>query len=327
MKPYWRRLPTRTVYAPGAARALGREAAMLGQRPLLLHGVGHLETSGRLEGIMASLGARNVARLGGVWGDVAQVRQAVDLAREVRADCVVAVGGGSVIDAAKATAFGVLVERDVWDFYAAGRMPDAALPVAAVPTTAPCCAEVKAGSVLANAALGQKRALGAPCLVPALAVLDPELARGCDWAARVADCLAMLAECLMATEARPPFLDVAILGLIEGLVGLGDRLAQDPEDLALLGEALMAGAVVGDRLFLSGRGRVDAVLHRRAHDQEGQALATGERLSHGRVMAALLLEALSDGGPWRDAPATLRGLPGHFAAWGLDPACGRGRVG
>ena len=122
--------PTKICFGSGTVRETGKEVAAAGLRHVLLvYGQSSIKRNGVYEAVTASLRAAGVTAT--EWPGVAanplvsHVRGGVALAREARVDGILAVGGGSVIDAAKAIALAVPDTCDVWDFYMGekGRRP------------------------------------------------------------------------------------------------------------------------------------------------------------------------------------------------------------
>ena len=122
--------PTKVVFGRGTesqAGALIREHG--GSRALLHYGGGSAERSGLLNRVRRSLEEAGVTwvELGGVVPNprLSLVYQGIDLCRKEGVDFILAVGGGSVIDSAKAIGYGMANEGDVWDFYEFIRKPKA----------------------------------------------------------------------------------------------------------------------------------------------------------------------------------------------------------
>lgn len=114
--------PTEFVFGRGVEQGVGAAAAARGfKKALLVYGKGSVVRSGLLDRVKASLEAAGVScvDLADVRPnpEVASVREGIRLVREAGVDCIVPVGGGSVIDCAKAVAFGALYDGDVWDFF------------------------------------------------------------------------------------------------------------------------------------------------------------------------------------------------------------------
>ena len=103
------------------------------------------------------------------------VREGIELCRKEQIGCVLAVGGGSVIDTAKAVAIGVKYDGDVWDFYSGKAVPTQALPIGTVMTLPATGSEGSNGSVLKNTETGESADTMADCLRPSFTLMNPEL--------------------------------------------------------------------------------------------------------------------------------------------------------
>ncbi|WP_239391167.1 iron-containing alcohol dehydrogenase [Cloacibacillus sp. An23] len=174
--------PTKVVFGRGAENKTGALVAELGCKKVLLHyGGGSAERTGLLGRIRESLREAGVgfAELGGVVPNprLSLVREGIELCLRERADFILAVGGGSVIDSAKAIGYGAADEErgDVWDFYARTRVPRACLPVGAVLTISAAGSEMSASSVITNEETETKRGYGNDISRPKFAVMNPEL--------------------------------------------------------------------------------------------------------------------------------------------------------
>ncbi len=174
--PWFFQLPTAIEFGDGISRRLPERAARYGRRPLLVSD----QKLASLSTIRAVLDRFEDAPLfTGVEPNptVANVDALAGLLRECDADVVVAVGGGSVIDCAKAA--GVLAaagERSIRPFHSDGRaLPPVRLPLVAVPTTAGTGSEVTPFAVLDDRESGRKGPIAGDALYPVLAVVDPAL--------------------------------------------------------------------------------------------------------------------------------------------------------
>lgn len=103
------------------------------------------------------------------------VQEGVKLCKEHEIDFILAVGGGSVIDSAKAIAIGALYDGDVWDFYSGKSQVQAALPIGVVLTIPAAGSEASAGTVITNEDGWYKRATGSLLLRPKFAIMNPEI--------------------------------------------------------------------------------------------------------------------------------------------------------
>ena len=123
-------------------------------RCLFINGSGSVKRSGLLDRIFASLDEEGISyiSLGGVVPNprLSLVYEGIDLCRREGVDFILAVGGGSVIDSAKAIGYGVENEGDVWDFYERKRQACGCLPIGVVLTIAAAGSEMSDSSVITN---------------------------------------------------------------------------------------------------------------------------------------------------------------------------------
>jgi alcohol dehydrogenase YqhD (iron-dependent ADH family) len=170
---------TRIVFGRGVEEAVGRETVAMAHRVLLHYGGKSVKASGLLDRVRARLNEASVAfeELGGVVPNprLSLVRDGIALCRKHRLEAILAVGGGSTIDSAKAVAIGVPYAGDVWDFYARKAQVKEALPVGVVLTIPAAGSESSNGSVVTNEDGWYKRDAGAECMRPRFAVMDPVL--------------------------------------------------------------------------------------------------------------------------------------------------------
>ena len=149
-----------------------------GSRVLVVYGGQSAKRSGLLDRIMACLKEENLyaVELGGVKPNPRSglVYEGIELCRREKIDFVLAVGGGSVIDTAKAIAIGVPYDGDFWDFFS-GKVPEKALPVGTVLTIAASGSEGSPDSIITNEKTLEKNGAEADCLRPCFSVLDPAL--------------------------------------------------------------------------------------------------------------------------------------------------------
>ncbi len=175
--------PTKLVFGRGVLQRLGEETAAIGRKALLVIGGGSVRRNGVLDRALRSLNAALVETevFEGIEPNprLPTVVRGGRAARDCGADVVVALGGGSVMDAAKVIAAWPFYEGDPWDMIRHGqehpRPPVRALPVVTVPTLAATGSEMNDGAVITNPDTTEKSYVIAPCLYPRVAVVDPEL--------------------------------------------------------------------------------------------------------------------------------------------------------
>lgn len=171
--------PTDFVFGKGTENETGYYIKKNGGTNVLLHfGGGSAVRSGLLDRVKKSLDKENITytELGGVQPNPRDtlVYKGIELCREKDIDFILAVGGGSVIDSAKAIAMGVPYEGDFWDFYS-GKKPETALPIATVLTIAAAGSEGSGDSVITKEDGGLKRGAGSDLIRPKFSIMNPEL--------------------------------------------------------------------------------------------------------------------------------------------------------
>jgi alcohol dehydrogenase class IV len=249
---------TRIVFGAGKASALVDWVREVGAKRVLV-------VSGRSERnpeLWDALGEHARITRFAVGGEptVELAREGTQLCHESHAQAVIALGGGSAIDAGKAIAALASNDGDVLDYLEVvghGRaLAKASLPFAAAPTTAGTGAEVTRNAVLGSPAHGVKASLRSPRMLPALAVVDPELLVGAPKdvvRASGLDALSQLIEPFVSVRAQPMSDALAREGLLRSCRSLQravieEAQAQEREDLALaslFGGLCLANAGLG----------------------------------------------------------------------------------
>jgi len=185
MKSFDYRNPVKVVFGAGASARVGKEAATLGKRALVVSYADHAAFAETLSRICANLEAAGVAATPfyevAPNPEIGMVARGVEKAKAVRAELVVGVGGGSAMDTAKAVAAGVFYDGDLWNMVYSRHddvkavPPARALPTLMVPTLPATGSEMNMCAVVTNAALREKSYIWSDCLFPKISVLDPEL--------------------------------------------------------------------------------------------------------------------------------------------------------
>ena len=171
--------PTEFVFGKGRAAEAGHFVKKYGGTKVLIHyGGGSAVKSGLIDTVKKSLCDADIAycELGGVKPNPRDtlVYKGIDLCKAEGVDFILAVGGGSVIDSAKAIAIGVPYDGDFWDMYS-GKPIEKALPVATVLTIAAAGSEGSGDSVITKEDGMLKRGAGSDHLRPRFSIMDPSL--------------------------------------------------------------------------------------------------------------------------------------------------------
>ncbi|MFP4977961.1 iron-containing alcohol dehydrogenase [Paenibacillus sp. CN-4] len=169
--------PTKLIFGRDTLEALKTEIPKYGTKVLLLYGGGSIKRSGlydKVTSLLSSIGAE-VTELGGVDPNprLSTVHKGVELCREHGIELVLAVGGGSVLDCAKAIAVGAKYDGDMWDIVERKAQPTGAIPLGTVLTMAATGSEMNSGSVITNGKTMEKMGWGSVYAFPAFSILDP----------------------------------------------------------------------------------------------------------------------------------------------------------
>jgi len=205
--------PTKILFGKDTTDRLAEEMKDRGENILFVYGGGSIKKNGLYDRVMRQLKGKKVYELAGVDPNprLTTVRQGIKICREKQIDFILAVGGGSAIDCAKAISIGALYEGDVWDFYKGKAQPAAAIPVGAILTLAATGTEMNGNSVITNMETKEKIGFsGILLLHPVFSILDPcntytvpnhQLANGC------VDMLSHLYECYFSFPDDTPIQD------------------------------------------------------------------------------------------------------------------------
>jgi len=284
-------VPTRVVFGRGTEAETGALVRAQGCKKALIHyGGGSVQRSGLLDRVKASLDGANIAHveLGGVVPNprLSLVYEGIDLARREGADIILAVGGGSVIDSAKAIAYGVANEGDVWEFYEHTRNATACLPVGVVLTIAATGSEMSNSSVITNENGWLKRSYNSEFARPRFAVMNPELtltlpdyqtACGCT------DILMHTMERYFTAGDKLEVTDSMAEALLRTVISNALILERDPQNYDARAEVMWAGSLSHNGLTGCGNsGNGDWASHRLEHELGGMY-----DVAHGAGLAAV----------------------------------------
>ena len=282
--------PTRIEFGPGACDKAGAACAGLGRRALLVAGQGSARRSGLLERVERSLKSAGVEMVlhEGVRPNpvLGHVREGIAKARAAGTDHLLAVGGGSVLDSAKAIAAGVAYEGDVWDFFSGGAQVRAALPLVTVLTLAATGSEMNGGAVVTREETKEKTFFSSPHTFPRVSLLDPALTLTLppeQTAYGLSDACAHLLEPYCNTLIRRPLVQLELKeALLRCLVDCGARLKADPRDLEARGDFMWSATLALNGVTSAGIGPAIFPVHMIEH-----AVSAVTDIAHGAGLSAL----------------------------------------
>ncbi len=286
--------PTQVEFGKGAEEKAGELVKKYGGTKVLLHyGGGSAKRSGLLDRVGASLKAAGVpyVELGGVVPNprISKVREGVELCRREGVDFVLAVGGGSVIDSAKAIGYGLFYDGDVWDLYEKKANPTACAPVGCVLTLAATGSEMSDSSVISNEENGRKRGVNSDLCRCRFALLNPELAYTVSAYQTASGCADIISHTMERYFSGPDTVeptDSVAEGVLRAVIEAVPKALKNPEDYEARATILWAGSISHNGLTGCGRGGVgrvgDWACHQLEHELSGMFDVT-----HGAGLAAI----------------------------------------
>lgn len=172
--------PTKIEFGKDKEQRIGEILAAHGiKKVLLTYGSERIKNNGLFATIAKSLSKEGITfvECGGIVSNpvISKVREAIILAREQQVEAMLSVGGGSVLDSAKAIAAGTQYQGDVWDLFIGKGQIKAALPVFAILTLAATGSEMNAGAVITNEATQEKFAINSVHTFPKVSIVNPAL--------------------------------------------------------------------------------------------------------------------------------------------------------
>lgn len=316
--------PTRFVFGRGITDSVGEHLAAAGYRKaLVVYGQGSVVRCGTLGRVKASLEASGLGccELAGVRPnpEVESVRQGIAIARSEDVDVVLAIGGGSAIDCAKAVSFGVFHDGDVWDFFEKRAAIGRCLPVACVLTIPAAGSEASDSCVISNDAAGRKTGVNSDSFRPVMAFFDPELTFTLppyQTAAGVTDMIAHILERYFSGVGAVPVTDNIALGLVAAIMEEAPAIMADPEDYDARANIMWAGTLAHNGIAGIGRGLTAArVGDWSSHALEHELSAFDTSITHGAGLAVIMPAWMRY--VWREDPA--RFLSFAHDLFGIEP--------
>lgn len=242
MRPFQYYNPTKVVFGKGEFQNLGTEVKALGHTVLLVKQEGPLEEMGVYRTAIQNMEAEGLAvhTLEYITSNpkLSKIREGIALAKEKKIDVVVAVGGGSAIDAGKSIAIGAACDNDIWDFFKREKMVSQVLPMVAVSTISATGAETSCHVVVTNdegddVAKWEKWALHDAHAFPDTAIIDPLLLASVPkrlTAAGMADTISHVIEGYFDGVPDNPISDRIAEGVVMTVIE-NARVLEQPDDL------------------------------------------------------------------------------------------------
>jgi len=254
--------PTKIVFGQGTLDQIGTEAVPYGKKALYIYGKGSIKKNGVYDKTIASLKSAGIewVEFGGVKANptLSHTREGIALARREKVDMIVAVGGGSVIDEAKAIAAGVVMDADIWEFYMRKFQLKGALPLLSVLTLAATGTEMNGGTVITNEETNVKLGIGDPWLYPKVSIMDPTtlVSVPADQTANGAvDAATHLLESYFTQEDKcTPIQDRYVEGIVRTITEVAAVQQKNPSDLQARATFMWAATLAWNGLAPAGIG-------------------------------------------------------------------------
>ncbi|MFP4660799.1 MAG: iron-containing alcohol dehydrogenase [Halanaerobiales bacterium] len=252
--------PTKIIFGKDKEKTTGDVVKIHGNKVLLHYGGGSIKKYSLYDTIIDSLKEAGVdfIELGGVQPNprLGMVNEGIELCRENDIDFILAVGGGSVIDSAKAIAVGVPYDGDVWDFYEGKEQPEEALPVGVVLTIPAAGSESSISSVITNENGWLKRGLNHPIITPEFAIMNPEITFTLppyQTASGIVDMMAHIMERYFTNVSHVNLTDRLCEGTLKTIIENAAIVMEEPENYDARAEIMWAGTIAHNGLLNTGR--------------------------------------------------------------------------
>ena len=255
-------LNTKFVFGRDSEQRVGEEFAALGVRRVFIHHDDgpYLLESGLLDVIRSSLAHASIdyVELGGVKPNPSLdlVRMGIDIVRQRHVDAVLAIGGGSVIDSAKAIALGSAMDKNVWDCFTGTSPLEDALPIGVVLTCPASGSESSQVAVISDDVTHRKLTLSHPILRPTLAFLNPALSASLpSWptACGIVDMYSHLCERYFSADPEIGVTDRMIEGALKTLLEQGPKCLADLSDYDARAQLMWIGTLAQSNILGVGR--------------------------------------------------------------------------
>ncbi len=287
--------PTKVVFGKETETQVGCLIKETNAKKVLVHFGGQsAQKSGLLDKVYASLSSAGIdyISLGGVVPNplLSLVREGIELCKKERVDFILAVGGGSVIDSAKAIGYGACIDFDVWDLFLKKSEPTACLPIGCILTIAAAGSEMSASSVITNEVGLVKRGLASDLSRCIFAIMNPELTMSLPEWHTMSGVVDIAMHTLERYFCKNPenddntsiMTDYISEGLIKTTIANGLILKENPNDYNARAEIMWAGSLSHNGITQCGYSATDWATHQIEHELSGMFDVT-----HGAGLAAV----------------------------------------
>jgi len=238
--------PVKIIFGKNAIAQIAGEIPA-DKKILLVYGGGSIRTNGVYDQVMSALKDRVISEFSGIGAnpEFETCVKAIELVHKENIGFILAVGGGSVIDAAKFIALGSEAEGDLWDIFAKAKYPSSALPLGTVLTLPATGTEMNDRSVLTRVEIQDKRSFRTPLVYPKFSVLDPEVTFSLPLKQignGVVDTFVHTTEQYLTYPAGGALQDMFAESILKVLVQNGERALKSPENYEVRANLMWASS-------------------------------------------------------------------------------------
>lgn len=224
-----------TVYGQNSIEQLADY--IYGSKIMFVYGSGSIKHNGVYDKVINSLENKDYIEFGGIGSNpkLSLIRQAIKECKLNNVDQIIAVGGGSVIDAAKAIAIGAKSDTDIWDIYTQGHKIDSSIDLLSVVTNVATGSETNDVSVIVNDEINLKRSIKNIHAYPKVAIMDPNLTLSVnEYTTRygIVDCFSHLLEQFF-NNVNNSTIDKQLALYMREVIDLGPKLLEDLKNIEL----------------------------------------------------------------------------------------------
>lgn len=283
--------PTEVIFGKGAQQSTGKYIRKYGgTKVLTVYGSDRVLRNGLMDEVAASMNQEGLEfeLLGGIVPNphLSKVYEGIEQGIKMQADFILAVGGGSVIDTAKAIAYGLAEkDKDVWELFEHTRTAEKCLPVASVLTIAAAGSETSMGAVITNEKTKEKRAYDDDLARPKFAVMNPALTIGLSDYQTESGCTDIMMHTMeryFTNGGNMEITDSIAEALMRTVMANAKILHADPQNYEARAEVMWAGSLAHNNLTGCGNDGGDFATHMLEHEIGGMFDVT-----HGAGLAAV----------------------------------------
>ena len=260
MKDFEFQCITKIIFGKGKESLAGKEVKAFSSNILLHYGGGSIKKSGLYNRVTESLAAAGVqyTELAGVQPNprIELVREGIEICRKNKIDFILAVGGGSVVDSAKAIACGVQFKGDVWELFEEKASVGEVIPIGVILTIPGTGTEAGNGTVVKNVEVGLKRNVNHQKLRPQFAILNPELTQTLSpfqTACGASDMLSHVIERYFAPEKNVEYTDRLCEATMKTIIRNAQLAYANPDDYNARAELMWCSTIAHNDFLHTGR--------------------------------------------------------------------------